>query len=114
MLIRPATDRAMKEHWRNQEHFDTLIVRDVPLGFPPLMAAIMSVRVAERHRCTRIRVDQGMRKREYSIQDVHAAMRRYRPGQNELGVAYPDQREASRPMWPVGTILGADGLPKGD
>lgn len=113
MLLKPATERAKQEHWGKEEFFDMLIVRDVPLQFPPIAAAMMALKVAERHRCSRIRVDQGMQKREFDLQTVRRHLAQCGPGGNEVGVAFPDQREVSRPMWPVGTLFGADGLPKG-
>src|SRR3972149_6479584 len=115
MLLKPATERAMKEHWGNREFFDTLIVRDVPVKFPPMAAAIMSLKVAERHRCQRIIIDNGLGQRDYSIEQVlKARFRALPPGRGAMGEANPEGREASRQKRPVGATLagGSDGLPK--
>lgn len=117
MLLKPATERAMKEHWGGQEYFDTLIVRDVPDTFPPMAAAIMSLKVAERHRCQRIIIDNGLGRLDYSIEQVlKARFRSLPPGRGSMGVAEPEDREARRQNWPVGATLagGPGGLPKGD
>ena len=113
----PATERAIKEHWGKREFFDTLIVRDVPVAFPSIAAALMSLKVAERHRCQKIVVDKGVHQHEFSMLDIYKARFRYLlPNPPEMGRAEPDQREARRQTWPVGIprIGAADSLPKGD
>ena len=117
MLLNPATERAIKEHWGKREFFDTLIVRNVPVRFPSIAAALMSLKVAERHRCQRIVVDKGIHQHEFPIQKVYEARFRYMlPGRPEMGVAEPEDREARRQTWPVGVPIlgGADSLPKGE
>lgn len=116
MLQRSATDRAMHEHWGHREFFDTLIVRDVPSRFPPMMAAIMALAVAERHHCQRIIVDVDGVQRDYSIEQVLKARFRALPaGRGFMGEAQPEDREARRQTWLVGAVPsgGASGLPEG-
>ena len=117
MFLNPVTERAIKDHWGKREFFDTLIVRDIPVAFPSIFAALRALKVAERHRCQRIIVDKGSVQHEFPMQQVYEARFRYMlPNRPEMGVAEPEDREARRQNWPVGVpvIGGADSLPKGD
>jgi len=96
---------------REFAHHDRLIVLGVPLGFPPMVAAIQYHKVAEAHGSTRILIDQGTRKTEFDLRTVYAAMRRYRMGWHKDGDSFPRDRETRRPVWPVSLV--PDGLPKG-
>ena len=116
MLVNAATEQAKREHWGKQEFFDTLIVRDVPSRFPPMAAAIMALRVAERHHCQRIIVDVDGVQRDYSIEQVLKARFRALPaGRGSMGEAQPEDRQVRRQTWLVGAACeGSSGdLPKG-
>lgn len=117
MPMNPATERARHDHWGHREFFDTLIVRDVPPRFPPMAAAVMALKVAERHHCQRIIVDVDGVQRDYSIEQVLKARFRALPaGRGYMGEAKPEDRQARRQTWLVGAV-GHDGsgdLPQGD
>lgn len=111
-----ATERAIREHWGHREFFDTLIVRDVPSRFPPMAAAIMALKVAERHHCQRIIVEVDGVQRDYSIEQVLKARFQTLPGgRGSMGEAHPEDRQARRQTWLVGApVIGGSGdLPKG-
>lgn len=92
-------------------HADRLIVVGVPIGFPPIAAAIMQHKVAEAHGASRILIDQGSRKTEFDLRTVYAAMRRYRVGHFPDGHSWREDRELRREVWP-GSLM-TNGLPKG-
>lgn len=115
-MLKPATERAMQEHWGKREFFDALIVRDVPSRFPPMAAAIMALKVAERHHCQRILVEVDGVQRDYSIEQVLKARFRALPaGRGSMGEAQPEDRQARRQTWLVGAACegGSGDLPKG-
>ena len=91
---------------------DRLIVVGVPLGFPPIAAAIMQHKVAEAHGATRILIDQGSRKTEFALGTVYAAMRKYNMGWHQTDDSWSEDREVRRQVWPVN--LMPDSLPKGE
>lgn len=83
--------------------YDVIMAHDVDPSVPPMMAAILAVKIAECHEASTVLVDYGNHgKRWFDIRDVYAAMRRLCPnGGRELGVNLPEQREPSRPLWTV-------------
>lgn len=116
MLLNPKTEQAMREHWGHREFFDTLIVRDVPSRFPPMAAAIMALKVAERHHCQRIIVEVDGVQRDYSIEQVLKARFRALPAERgSMGEAQPEDRHIRRQNWLVGADLAvrSGDLPKG-
>ena len=116
MLVKPRTEQAIREHWGGREFFDTLIVRDVPSRFPPMAAAIMALKVAERHHCQRIIVEVDGVQRDYSIESVLKARFRALPaGRGVMGEAQPEDRCVRRQTWLVGADLAARSgdLPQG-
>lgn len=80
--------------------YDTVYVRDVPVEFSALAAAILSLGVAVESQANRIVIDQGSRITDFDIRDVQRACARV--GGREIGMSLPEQREPRTRYWTAG------------